>query len=141
MPFSGLTYCDVCGDSSSTGNPCHRCRISELERENERLQTERDRAEELLELYPSQAEIDKLHKEIMEPKEYYEKRLAEIENNPSYLCEKKLLKTQELVLEQAERIEELELRVRRQHAPGCLAARERRKNIKRWEPFTDCNCD
>jgi len=30
---------------------------------------------------------------------------------------------------------------RRQHAPGCLAARERRKNIKRWEPFTDCNCD
>jgi len=32
------------------------------------------------------------------------------------------------------------VRMRQQHAPGCLAARERRKNIKRWEPFTDCSC-
>jgi len=78
---------------------------------------------------------------VMEPSEWYKKRLAEIEDNPSYICEKKLLKTQELVLEQAERIEKLELRMRQQHSPGCLAARERRKNIKRWEPFTDCNCD
>jgi len=94
----------------------------------------------------------------MEPSEWYKKRLAEIEDNPSYLCEKKLLKTQELVLEQAERIQELEYWIeiarsvrkerirkfehnRQQHTPGCLAARERRKNIKRWEPFTDCNCD
>jgi len=44
----------------------------------------------------------------MEPSEWYRQRLAEIEDNPSYLCEKKLLKTQELVLEQAKRIEELE---------------------------------
>jgi len=49
----------------------------------------------------------------MEPKEYYKKRLAEIEDNPSYLCEKKLLKTQELVIEQAERIKELEREVER----------------------------
>jgi len=44
----------------------------------------------------------------MEPKEWYRQKLAEIEDNPSYLCEKKLLKTQELVIEQAKRIEELE---------------------------------
>jgi hypothetical protein len=30
MPFSGIEYCDKCGDSSSTGNPCHRCQISSL---------------------------------------------------------------------------------------------------------------
>jgi len=76
----------------------------------------------------------------MEPSEWYERRLAEIEDNPSYLCEKKLLKTQELVIEQAERISELELKVRRQHTPGCLAARERRKGLIEDEPFPDCSC-
>jgi len=49
----------------------------------------------------------------MEPSEWYKKRLAEIEDGPSYLCEKELLKTQELVIEQAKRIEELEREVER----------------------------
>jgi septal ring factor EnvC (AmiA/AmiB activator) len=44
MPFSGITYCDKCGDSSSTGNPCHRCQISTLTAQLEKLEGDYDTA-------------------------------------------------------------------------------------------------
>jgi chromosome segregation ATPase len=69
MPFSGTTYCDKCGDSSSTGNPCHRCKISTLAAQLAEAKADVWEGEALIFKRDAEREIDQLRKELEEAKD------------------------------------------------------------------------